>query len=142
MKRSLFALLFSLPLVTFAGLASADGRGHGGDGKDGVQFPVPAADFQARHDARVVKMRAKMEERIVAKKVDAEKAKAMRARFDARVAKVQTAINAAKADGKVTEEEAQEIRKTAHEGRGHKGHGKGGKDGKPGDRGNRPAPKA
>jgi uncharacterized membrane protein YebE (DUF533 family) len=121
MKRSLFALLFSLPLVTFAGLASADGRGHG-DGKDAVAYPVPAADFQARHDARVAKMRAKMEERIVAKKVDATKAKEWRARFDARVAKVQTAINAAKADGKVTKEEAQEIRKTAHE--GHQGKGR------------------
>ena len=136
MKRSLFALLFSLPLVTFAGLASADGRGHG-DGKDAVQFPVPAADFQARHDARVTKMRAKMEERIAAKKVDADKAKEMRARFDARVAKVQTAINAAKADGKVTKEEAQEIRKAAHGDHGGRAH-----QGKPGGRGNRPAPKA
>jgi hypothetical protein len=137
MKRSLFALLFSLPLVTFAGLASADGRGPG-DGKDAVQFPIPAADFQARHDARVTKMRAKMEERIAAKKVDADKAKEMRARFDARVAKVQTAINAAKADGKVTKEEAQEIRKAAHGDHGGRAH----KGGKPGGRGNRPAPKA
>ena len=137
MKRSLFALLFSLPLVTFAGLASADGRGPG-DGKDAVQFPVPAADFQARHDARVTKMRAKMEERIAAKKVDADKAKEMRARFDARVAKVQTAINAAKADGKVTKEEAQEIRKAAHGDHGGRAH----KGGKGGERGKRPAPKA
>jgi len=114
MKRSFIASLFALPVLTFALAAGAEESkpAH----HEPPQFPVPAATFQAHHDARVVKMRAKLEARIVEKKVEAEKAKEMRARFDARTAKVQAAIAKATADGTVTKAEADEIRAVAKEG--------------------------
>lgn len=125
MKRSILALLLALPLVTFAASAGAE------EAKARPSFPMPAADFQARQDAHVAKMRAKLEERITAKKADAEQAKKMRARFEERVGKVQAAVNKAKADGSVTKDEAKEVRKVAHAGR----HGKHGKHGqKQGDK--------
>jgi hypothetical protein len=128
-NRTIFIFLLSLPLLTFAASASAeDGKTH----KNHPTFPITAADFQARHDARVVKMRAKLEARITEKKVDAEKAKMMRERFETRTSAVQIAINKAKADGTVSKEEAKEVRQVAHPGRHGKRHGHkhGGKDDK------------
>jgi hypothetical protein len=127
MNRSIVALLLAFPLVTFAATAGAE------EGKSKHNFPMSAVDFQSRQDARVVKMRAKLEERIMSKKLDAEAAKAKRAKFEARIAAVQGAIDKAKADGTVTKDEAKAVREVAHAGRkGHhrKGHGQNDKDGK------------
>jgi hypothetical protein len=116
MNRSLLALLLTGVLASVATSASAE------EGKTRPTFPISASEFQARQDARVVKMRAKLEERISAKKLDAEEAKAKRAKFEVRIASVQAAIDKAKADGTVTKDEAKEIRKLAHAGRGKHGH--------------------
>lgn len=121
MNRSLLASLFAIPVLTFAlGAAADEPAKHG----EHLQFPVPAATFQSHHDARVAKIRAKIEERIAEKKLGADEAKAMRARFEAHEAKVQAAITKATADGTVTKAEADEVRKVAHEGRPEGHHDK------------------
>ncbi|HRG94710.1 MAG TPA: hypothetical protein PLR99_00590 [Polyangiaceae bacterium] len=121
MKRSIFALLVAVPVLTFSLVAGAE---EPTQGRPKMQFPVPAATFQSHQDARVAKMRAKIEARIVEKKLDAEKAASIRARFEARIAKVQAAITKATADGTVTKAEADEIRAVAREGR-REGAGRG-----------------
>ena len=112
MKRStIAALLMSISVFTMAFTASA--KGHGDQ-----KFPMPAAEFKAKQDAHVTKGRARLEERIKAKNLNAEQAKQFRERFEARLAKVNQAIAKATADGTVTKDEAKEVRKAAHEGRG------------------------
>src|SRR5947207_12828433 len=94
---------------------------HAGAGKEHVSFPMKADAFQQRVEARLTKMKARMEKRIVEKKLDAAKAKEVRDRFDARAAKVRAATAEAAKDGVVTQDEAKAIR--AAGGR-HKHHGK------------------
>ena len=113
MKRStIAALLMSISVFTMAFTASA--KGHGDH-----KFPMPAAEFKAKHDAHAAKGRARMEERIKSKNLSAEQAKAMRERFQARAAKVSQVVSKVVADGTVTKDEAKEVRAVAHEGRGH-----------------------
>ncbi|HQY64455.1 MAG: hypothetical protein IPF92_29520 [Myxococcales bacterium] len=114
MKRSIFALLLAVPVLTFSLVAGAAERT---PAHPKMQFPVAASTFQSHHDARVAKMRTKLEARIVEKKLDAKKAASVRARFEARVVKVQAAIARATADGTVTQAEADEIRAARREGR-------------------------
>lgn len=86
-------------------------------------FPMPAATFKAHVDAREAKARGHLEER--AKTLPADQAKDLRAKFDAAVAKVNAEVTKATADGTVTKDEADAVRKVAkenHMGGGH--HGK------------------
>ena len=90
-------------------------------------FPMPAAEFQAKVNARQTKARAHMEEK--ASQLPADQAKELRARFDANIAKVNAEVAKAVADGTVTKEEAQAVRAASpHHGK-HARHGKKGKKG-------------
>jgi hypothetical protein len=92
-------------------------------------FPMPAAEFQAKVNARQTKARARMEEK--ASQLPADQAKELRERFDARIAKVNAEVAKAVADGTVTKEEAQAVRAAnPHHGK-HARHNK--KNGKKGN---------
>lgn len=93
-----------------------------------ASFPMPAATFKERIDARHMKARERMEKR--ASTLNAEQAKELRAKFDAGIAKINAEVSKATADGTVTKEEARAVRKVAKEVRGH--HGKHARHGKHG----------
>src|SRR5690349_4027447 len=116
MKR-LVVSAFALALVTAGSLAFADGN------KAKPSFPMPAAEFQQRIDARLAKQRAHMEEHIKKENLAADKAKEKRDAFDVRAAKVQAAAKQAEADGTVTADEAKTVRE-AGGGHGHHKHAK------------------
>ncbi len=97
-------------------------------------FPMTAAEFKTRVDTRTTKARAEMETH--AATLPADKARELRAEFDRGVARVNQEVARVGADGKVTKEEAKEVRKVAreahigrgghHGGRHHKADGKDG----------------
>ena len=93
-----------------------------GEKHDKASFPMPAAAFKQKVDARQAKARERMEKR--ASTLSAEQAKELRAKFDAGLAKINAEVAKAVADGTVTKEEATAVRQVAKEGRGH-GHGHG-----------------
>ena len=107
-------------LVALSLFASVSAFADGGKGK--ANFPMPAAEFQQKIDARITKHRAKMEEHIKSKGLDATKAKEKRDAFDARSAKIQAAAKVAEADGTVTADEAKTVREAG--GGGHHKHAK------------------
>jgi hypothetical protein len=99
-----------------------------GDKDQGKHFPMPAAEFQAKVNARQAKARQHMEER--AAKLPADEAKALRERFDANIQKVNAEVAKAVADGTVTKEEAQAVRAASpHHGKHARHHAKGEKKG-------------
>ena len=75
-----------------------------------ASFPMQAAAFQEKIDAKAAKMRARTEERLRESKATAEQAKAERARVEAVLATIQTEAKKAMADGVVTADEAQTVR--------------------------------
>ena len=93
-----------------------------GDKHDAGSFPMPAATFKQKVDARQTKARERMEKH--AAKLNAEQAKELRAKFDAGVAKINAEVGKATADGTVTKPEADSVRQVAREARGGHGHGK------------------
>jgi hypothetical protein len=116
MRSTIFAAAIALAtLVAVPAMA--------GDKHDAGNFPMPAATFKQKVDARQAKAREHMEKR--AAKLTADQAKELRAKFDAGAAKINAEVSKATADGTVTKEEADAVRKVAHEARGgHGGHGK------------------
>ena len=87
---------------------------------------MPAATFKAKVDARQAKAREHMEKR--AASLPADQAKELRAKFDAGVTKINAEVSKATADGTVTKEEAEAVRKVVKDVRG--GHGKHARHGK------------
>lgn len=85
-----------------------------------ANFPMPAAAFKQRVEARQAKAREHMEKH--ASKLPADQAKDLRAKFDAGAAKINDEVNKATADGTVTKEEARAVKQVAREVRPH--HGK------------------
>jgi hypothetical protein len=99
-------------------------RSHRADGeRQKPTFPIPAATFKQKTDARLAKAREHMEKR--AAKLGAEEAKALRAKFDAGSAAVNQEVAKAIADGSVTKDEAKSVFKAMREMRGKRGHGHG-----------------
>ncbi len=80
-------------------------------------FPMPAAAFQQRVDAKMAKVRERVEKR--ASSLPAEEAKAVRAKFAQSLAQVNAEVAKAVADGTVTKEEAAAVRAASP----HRGHG-------------------
>lgn len=115
MRSKIMAAALALTTIFTAAPALAHGKGH-----EKASFPMPAAAFKQKMDARQAKARERMEKR--ASKLSAEQAKELRAKFDAAVAKINAEVAKATADGTVTKEEAQAIRAVAKE--LHGGHGK------------------
>jgi hypothetical protein len=97
-----------------------------GKGDHAKNFPMPAAEFKSKVDARTAKARQRMEEKATG--LAADHAKELRAKFDSGVAQVNAEVSKATADGTVTLEEAKKVREVAKSVRPHgKGHGKKGK---------------
>lgn len=80
-------------------------------GSHAKQFPMPAAEFKAKVDAKTAKAKQRMEER--AKQLPADQAKELRAKFDAGTAQVDAEVSKAVADGTVTRDEAKKVREVA-----------------------------
>ena len=149
MRSTIFATVLALATLVavpaFAAPGAAEGRAQGTkaqraegerNDKGNKHFPMPAAEFKAKVEARQAKARKHMEEK--ATTLPADQAKELRAQFEATVQKVNAEVAKAVADGTVTKEEAQAVRAAnphAHHGK-HARHGKGGKNGKNGKNGN------
>jgi hypothetical protein len=117
-KLAIAAAVLGVSLVSATALAAGEGRG-----KEHASFPMPAAQFKAKIDARMQKARAHMEERV--SKLPANEAQAQRAQFDQKIAAVNAEVAKATADGTVTKEEARAVRAVAPH--GNRGECKGGK---------------
>ena len=137
MRNAIVATVLALAtLIAVPAFAAPDGsprsqanvpgktqRGEQGEGKK--HFPMPAAEFKAKVDARQAKARQHMEER--ASKLPANEAKELRAQFEATVQKVNAEVAKAVADGTVTKEEAKAVRAAnphAHHGKHARNHKK------------------
>ena len=120
--------LVAVPAFAAPSQGNVPAKTQRGEGDKGSKhFPMPAAEFQAKVNARQTKARAHMEEK--AAQLPADQAKELRARFDANIAKVNAEVAKAVADGTVTKDEAHAVRaasphhgKHARHGKGKKGH--------------------
>lgn len=115
MRTQIIGAVLALATVFAAAPAMAGEKQH-----DKMSFPMPAAEYKAKVEAREAKAREHMEKR--AAKLNADEAKALRAKFDAGEAQINAEVGKAVADGTVTKEEAQAVRKVVKDVRGH--HGK------------------
>lgn len=106
-----------LALATLFAVPAMAGEQH-----EKANYPMPAAAFKQKVDARQAKAREHMEKH--AAKLSANEAKELRAKFDAGLAKINAEVGKATADGTVTKEEAHAVRSVAKEVRGHHGRHK------------------
>jgi hypothetical protein len=83
-------------------------------------FPMPAATFEQRVDARLERAKARMESHIAENGVPDAKAQQIRARFDSVVQEVRAEVAKAVADGTVTLEEAKAVRAVARQLHAHR----------------------
>ncbi|MDB5212292.1 MAG: hypothetical protein JWO86_219 [Myxococcaceae bacterium] len=119
------ATLVAVPAFAAPAQGTAPAKTQRAEGDKGAKhFPMPAAEFQAKVNARQTKARAHMEEK--AAQLPADQAKELRTRFDANIAKVNAEVAKAVADGTVTKEEAQAVRAASPH------HGKHARNGKKG----------
>ena len=120
------ATLIAVPAFAAPGGGNAPAKTQRAEGeKGGKHFPMPAAEFKAKVDARQAKARQHMEER--ASKLPANEAKELRAKFEETVKKVNVEVAKAVADGTVTKEEAHAVRAAnPHHGKHARNHKKGG----------------
>lgn len=121
MRNAIVFAALALALATHVAVpatALAKDGDHAAHQADASKFPMPAADFKQKIDARMAKARERMEKHVT--KLPAEKAKEVRAHFDAGLAKVNDEVAKATADGTVTKDEAQKVREAARALR-HKG---------------------
>lgn len=126
MRSTIVAAFLALGTLVAAPAFAAPAQGNApaktqrADGDKGkAHFPMPAAEFKAKVDARQAKARKHMEEKASA--LPADQAKELRARFDANIAKVNAEVAKAVADGTVTKEEAEAVRAAGPQ-RGGGGH--------------------
>src|SRR5690606_942505 len=117
--------IISALVVAALSLVAVPALAHG-KGDHAKKFPMAAAEFKAKVDARAAKAKQRMEER--AAKLPADQAKELRAKFDAGTAQINAEVAKATADGTVTLDEAKQVRAVAKSVRPH--HGKKGKHGK------------
>jgi len=106
MRASVLAIALALTTAFAAPAMAHDFEKH---------FPMPAAEFEQRVDARVARARSRMEETIAEYNLTDEQAKAVRAHFDAVVAAVEVEVKKVVEDGTVTWEEAKAVRAVARE---------------------------
>ncbi len=117
--RSIVLTVLSLTFLAPAALAAPSAQGSGEHRADGAKFPMKAADFQKKVDDRIKKARERMEAHLAKKNPSDDKKKEVRAKFDAGVAEVRKVVTEVSADGVVTKEEAQKVKQTARQMRGH-----------------------
>lgn len=115
---------FAVALAVFVvpGMAMAAGpegraekvqRGDRGDHEKA--FPMKGADFIAKVEARIQKVRSRVQERIAKMPLTDAQKKQVMAEVDAGSAKVKVAAQKAAADGTVTKEEGKQVRDLAKE---------------------------
>ena len=109
-----FAVATSL-VAPLALAAPAEGQKTEARAGDAPKFPMKAAEFQQKVDARTVKAREHMEKRLTKHSATDTQKKEARAKFDAGVAEIQKVVSVATADGVVTKDEAQKVREKAKE---------------------------
>ena len=109
MKRFVFAVAALALSVGAVGVAQAHEKHDG----QKLTFPMKGDEFQKHMDARVAKMRERLEHRITKKQLSADQAKELRAKFEAGVVQLNAATKQATADGVVTEDEAKQVRAVA-----------------------------
>jgi hypothetical protein len=97
--------------------AEEHGKGpRGGKGeREAHQFPMKGADFITMVDAKIQKVRAKVQEKLAKHPLPDATRKQVMAEVDAGAAKVKAAAQKAAADGTVTKDEAKEVRDLAHQ---------------------------
>ena len=110
------AAVLGVSLVSATAFAAGEGQT-----REHASFPMPAAQFKTKIDARMAKARTHMEERV--SKLPADEARVERAKFDQKVRDVNAEVAKAIADGTVTKEEARAVRAVAPHGKGCE-HGK------------------
>ncbi len=116
MRFAAIVLALSTALLIPATAFAAPSEGQATAGARGARaFPMKAAEFQAKVDARTKKAREHMEQRLAKRSASEADKKAARARFDAGVAEIQKVVTGATADGIVTKDEAQTVREKAKE---------------------------
>ncbi len=108
-------LAFTLSLGT---LVATPALAHDGNG---AKFPMTAAEFKQKFDARAAKAKTRMEAH--AAKLSPADAQALRTKFQAAQAKIDAEVQKVIADGTVTKDEAKAVRSLAHSLRGGD-HGK------------------
>lgn len=114
----LVTALVTLSLATALAVpAFADGN------HEKASFPMPAAAFQQKVEARLAKRQARVEKIITEKNLAADRANQLRAKFNDRAAKVRAAAQAAEQDGTVTADEAKAVRAAGGGGHCHKKDG-------------------
>lgn len=116
--------LTAVPAVAAPAQSEAPAKPRRAEGdRGGKHFPMPAAEFRAKVDKHQAKARAHMEER--AAKLPADQAKELRAAFEENLQKVNAEVAKAIADGTVTRDEANAVRRASpHHGK-HGRHGPG-----------------
>jgi hypothetical protein len=118
------ATLVSVPAFAAPAQGNAPAKSQRAEGEGKKHFPMPAAEFKAKVDARQAKRRQRMEEE--AAKLPADQAKELRAKFEATIQKVNAEVAKAVADGTVTKDEAKAVRAANP----HAHHGKHARNGK------------
>jgi hypothetical protein len=107
LKTTLFKILaLSLTMAASAPALADEGR---------PNFPMPAAEFAQRVDARLSRAKGRMERYITENKVDDQQAQTLRARFDLVAGEIEAEVQKAGADGTVTRDEARAVRQVARQ---------------------------
>ncbi len=127
MKRAVLATVLAISAlsavaaVAVPGTAFAHERSEARQAEWAKKFPMPAAEFKQHSEARMSKMRARLDSRL--EKVPADKAKEIRAKVAEGEAKVRAEIEKVTADGTVTLEEAKGVKQLARSLHPHRGEG-------------------
>lgn len=114
MKRSILAALLAisaLSVVAVPGAAFAHERNEARAAEWAKKFPMPAAEFKQHSEARLAKVRARIESKVG--KLPADKAKEVRAKFAENESKIRAEVDRVAADGTVTLDEAKGVKAMA-----------------------------
>jgi hypothetical protein len=118
------AVAIALPGAALAAAPRGENVVQAVEGKHEKSFPIDGAKFKAHVDKRIEKMKQKVTAKLDEKKVSAEQRKTVLAALDAGAKKIRDAANRVAADGKVTKEEAAEVREISKTVRKEAGFGK------------------
>lgn len=104
------AVALALPGAALADTSRAERAPRSIAGKHEKSFPIDGAKFKEHVEKRIEKMKKKVTAKLDEKKASAEQRKTVLAALDAGAKKIRDAANRVAADGKVTKEEAQQVR--------------------------------
>jgi hypothetical protein len=104
----------ALPVVALAAPGDAAREDRQGE-KGEKQFPMEAAKFRDRAEERLAKVKGRLEAKLDARKVPADKRAKALEKFEANAKQIRAAVDRVAKDGTVTKDEAREVRKLARE---------------------------